>query len=105
MRKERVFLNCKIAKTKGGITALVDGPQELVDLMDGDFFEDNCMSESEKLLPHAPGFYIADVEFWFEQGFFEGYPSPGESDIDFRVSNIRQAPNHNVNQTGNSGSF
>ena len=36
-------------------------------------------------LPDAPGFYKATAEFWFQEGYFEGYPAPGESSFGFAL--------------------
>ena len=37
-------------------------------------------------LPTAPGFYRATAIFWFQEGYFEGYPSPGESSYGFTLN-------------------
>lgn len=36
-------------------------------------------------VPDKPGIYNCRVEFWFEQGYFEGYPANGENDWEFRI--------------------
>lgn len=89
MKKVETFRNCKIAKSARGTVLLIEGPKELTEIMDGDFFEDNCSPDAEKYFPQTSGFYICDVELWFEQGFFEGFPAPGESDRDLLLKNVR----------------
>jgi hypothetical protein len=36
-------------------------------------------------LPTEPGFYKGKAEFWFEQGYFEGYPAPGECSFGWQM--------------------
>ena len=46
-------------------------------------------------LPTAPGFYKARAEFWFQQGYYEGYPAPRESSWGFSLvdcSPVGEAP-------------
>jgi hypothetical protein len=90
MKKELEFPGCILVHTILGTTHLLDGPRDLMDLMDGDCLDDACMDEGRKTLPTDPGVYSATIEYWFQQGYFEGYPAPGESDYDFRLSNLRR---------------
>ena len=90
MKKELEFPGCILVHTISGTTHLLDGPRDLMDLMDGDCLDDACMDEGRKTLPTDPGVYSATIEYWFQQGYFEGYPAPGESDYDFRLSNLRR---------------
>ena len=91
MRKIKTYSDCKIARSFNGLTLLIEGPQELMEVMDGAFFEDNCFEESLETMPKLNGFYIADVEVWYEQGYdSDGYPHNGESDIDLKLINLRE---------------
>ena len=36
-------------------------------------------------LPTAPGVYCCRAEFWFSEGWCDGYPAPGESSWGFNV--------------------
>lgn len=67
-----------------GLTVVVGGPSRLYDLMDSWFFDD-VLSTGE---PTSRGFYVCDVEVWFQQGYFEGYKHDGESEIEFRLVNV-----------------
>ena len=89
MEKIITFLRCIIAISMGGSILLIKGSQLLFDKMDGDFFDDNMTEFEFKKINNPPGVYTCDVEFWFEQGFFEGYPHPGENDWVFKIKNIK----------------
>jgi hypothetical protein len=90
MKLEKTFQNCKIASLKNDMVVLVDGPDELFEIFDGPFVEDNCQKEGEETFPKDPGFYVCDIEFWFQQGYFEGYIAHGESEFDFKAINVRK---------------
>lgn len=98
MHKTHEFDNCLIAIFyDSSMPHLVDGPDELKELMNGSNFADNCIIEHGKgdkddvypTFPTEPGVYLATVEHWFEQGYSEGYRSDGESETTFQVSNAR----------------
>lgn len=55
--------------------------------MDGLCLDDNCPRAT---LPKEPGFYMATLEFWYEAGYFEGYPAPGESSVEIILKNVRK---------------
>ena len=42
-------------------------------------------------LPTAPGFYRATAKFWFQEGYFEGYPAPGESSYGWALQDCTKA--------------
>jgi hypothetical protein len=89
---EKVFCNCVIAKgIDDGRTIIIDALSELLELLDHNDLEDCVMEEGESTFPEHPGVYIADIEFWFKQGYdYEGYPSNSESDWDFRIKKLRK---------------
>lgn len=90
MDKVTEFPNTVIAVTPSDLVVLVDGSPELVKLMDGAIFDDNSFPETLKRFPHEPGVYLVTIEYWFEQGYFEGYKADGESDLDFAPADIRK---------------
>lgn len=90
MQKIKEFPNSLIAITFNELRVLVDGDPELKKMMDGSLFDDNCLGTELPSFPKAPGVYLATVEFWFEQGYYDGYKAPGESDYDFILSNVRK---------------
>jgi hypothetical protein len=88
MEKVKEWPNTIVAVTPGGLHLLVGGDPELIKYMDGDMFEDN--SPDLETFPTEPGVYVGTVEYWFQQGYFEGYPADGESDIEYAFSDYRK---------------
>lgn len=81
------FSGVKIAKLHGdsGLTALVDGPENLIAKMDSYFFDDEQFTGA----PDLVGFYTCDVELWFSQGYSEGYKDDRDNEVEYRLVNVR----------------
>lgn len=92
MKKEREFPNTIIGVSVGGWPFLIEGDPDLIKSMDGSNFEDNTQSPDK--YPKGPGVYICTIEFWFEQGYFEGYKADGESEWDFIPVDVREINLH-----------
>ena len=60
---------------------IIDVPKEIADIFDGIYCDDNSFKD----VPKETGVYICNVEFYFHQGYFEGYKANGESDWEFKV--------------------
>lgn len=91
MKKIAEFPNCIVATgAKAAGTMIITAPEELLSSLDGNMLDDNCLEEGRASLPQQAGVYFATVEIWYEQGYFEGYPAPGESDVDHRLSAVRK---------------
>lgn len=76
MEKVEKYDNVLFAVTPNHrLTVLISGPPELVDKMTGDLFDDNSLPETLNRFPQEPGVYRATIEYWFEQGYFEGVES------------------------------
>ena len=88
MIKKGEFPNTMIGVSLDGWPFLIKGDPELVKLMDGASFADNSQSIEE--FPKKAGVYICTIEFWFEQGYFEGWEAYGESEWDFIPINIKE---------------
>lgn len=65
---------------------IVKYPEEFRHRLDGSFCDDNLFVN----VPKENGVYECDVEYWFSQGYSEGFPADGESDWEFRVVNSKQ---------------
>lgn len=85
MRKVQTHPNCIVAKDADGITSLIAPNPELQKWMDGCCFEGHGAVN----LPKAPGVYRTTIEVWFSQGYSDGYPAPGESDWEFRLTDLQ----------------
>lgn len=60
---------------------IIKYPEEFQHHLDGSFCDDNLFVD----VPKESGVYECDVEYWFSQGFSEGFPAAGESDWEFKV--------------------
>lgn len=80
--------NVLIGVSFTGLRFLIDAPDDLIKFMDGSLFEDN--SQSIDKFPTQPGVYTCSIEYWFDQGYFEGWRTDGESEWDFVPSNIKR---------------
>lgn len=74
------------------IAVAMDGTQVLIAVssehgfISHESFETGPLDESDwSGLPMCPGVYRCACEFWFEQGYFEGYPHDGENCFEYRV--------------------
>lgn len=65
----------------GDVAQVIVAPKDAMVGMDGTFCEDN----SFKNVPTVDGIYLCWVDFYFEQGYFEGYKADGESDWEYIV--------------------
>ena len=87
MYESRGIYDCKILVAKGGDGFLVEAHPEISKGMDGIFLSDNHF----KNVPTEPAIYVCRVEFFFMQGYFEGYRADGESDWYYEIrSAVRQ---------------
>lgn len=69
----------------GDVAQVISAPKDALVGMDGDFCEDNGF----KNVPTEKGLYHCWIEFWFEQGYFEGYKADGESDWEYKIIGIQ----------------
>jgi len=60
---------------------VISAPKDAIVGMDGSFCEDNSFKD----VPEDIGVYLCDVDFYFEQGYCDGYKADGESDWEYRV--------------------
>ena len=60
---------------------IADYPDEIENLIEGYFCEDNWISN----IPTEKGIYECDAKYWFEQGYCDGYPADGESECGFEI--------------------
>jgi len=65
----------------GDVAQVIVAPKDAMVGMDGTFCEDN----SFKNVPTEKGIYLCWIDFYFEQGYFEGYKADGESDWEYKV--------------------
>jgi len=68
-------------------------PRDLHQLITEDWLDGLCIEDNSDFMdgfPNEPGFYAATLEFWHEQGYFEGYPANGENDIYVQLKNLRK---------------
>lgn len=65
----------------GDIAQVLVAPKDAMVGMDGTFCEDN----SFRNIPPECGIYLCDIDFYFEQGYFEGYKADGESDWEYHI--------------------
>ena len=85
------FHDVIVAVSADGAAFLISSTDErLCNFMEeGSLFEDNAEWETMPLFPGEPGIYSMTIEYQFNQGYSEGYPSDGESTWDFIPSNIK----------------
>jgi formate dehydrogenase assembly factor FdhD len=91
MEKIATHKDCPLAVIMEGYAVLIQCPAELEELLVGFALTDECLEAGQKSIPTKAGIYIVDVEVWFEQGYYEGHKSDGESDWDFILKNVREA--------------
>lgn len=60
---------------------VADYPDEIESLIDGYNCDDNYIDN----VPIEKGVYECNAEFWFEQGYCDGYPADGESEWGFKI--------------------
>lgn len=80
--------DCIIATSKD-MSQVIYAPDEAFVGMDGCVCEDNCF----RSIPSEPGIYLCHVDFYFEQGYFDGYEADGESDWEYRITKVEQCYN------------
>ena len=69
----------------GDVAQVIVAPKDAMVGMDGTFCEDN----SFKNVPTQRGIYLCWIEFYFEQGYSDGYKADGESDWEYDVVAIQ----------------
>lgn len=77
--------NIIIAVNRNKDGFLISDDNDIISIMDGEFLSDNNFTN----IPQEPGIYNCDIEYWFSQGYLDGYPCDSESDIEFRIINIK----------------
>lgn len=65
----------------GDVAQVLVAPKDAMVGMDGTFCEDN----SFKNVPTEKGIYLCQIDFYFEQGYSDGYKADGESDWEYRI--------------------
>ena len=69
----------------GDVSQVIVAPKDAMVGMDGTFCEDN----SFKNVPTQRGIYLCDIDFYFEQGYSDGYKADGESDWEYDVVAVK----------------
>jgi hypothetical protein len=64
---------------------VIAAPKDAMVGMDGSFCDDNGFND----VPPEPGIYLCDVDFYFEQGYCDGYRADGESDWEYHVTKAK----------------
>lgn len=80
----------------GNVAQVIVAPRDAMVGMDGTFCEDN----SFKNVPKEKDIYLCDVDFYFEQGYCDGYKADGESDWEYRIT--KAVPLTNLPDVSNS---
>lgn len=65
----------------GDVAQVIVAPKDAMVGMDGTFCEDNGF----KNVPTTKGVYLCEIDFYFEQGYSDGYKADGESDWEYRI--------------------
>ncbi len=79
---EGYLLSQPVIRTSSGFEICPECIKFGLDIMwDGPFCEDNTFYH----VPKIAGVYRCRTEFWFSQGYAEGYPAGGESDWEFKI--------------------
>lgn len=86
MKLERTFDNVILGVSIFGALFVISGPEDLSQVLDGEMIEDNTQSLGK--YPAEPGVYRCSIEYWFEQGYYEGWPANGESEWDLIPINV-----------------
>lgn len=73
----------------GDVAQVIVAPKDAMVGMDGTFCEDNSFNN----VPTEKGIYLCWIEFYFEQGYSEGYKADGESDWEYYVVAIQPLVN------------
>lgn len=61
---------------------IVEAPNDVLQMLDGSCCEDN----SFKKIPQRTGVYLCIVDYYFEQGYCDGYRADDESDWKFVIT-------------------
>lgn len=80
MNLARTFDNVILGVSIFGGAFVINGSEELAKILDGPMIEDNTQSLDK--YPTKPGIYRCSMEYWFEQGYNEGWIAHGESEWD-----------------------
>jgi len=70
-----------LVSTQTGYAYLVEADEEIMKGVDGLLLEDNDFRN----IPEKPGVYLCRVEFFFQQGYSEGYQADGESEWYYEI--------------------
>lgn len=65
----------------GDVAQVIVAPTGAAVGMDGAFCDDNGF----KNVPSEKGIYLCQVDFYFEQGYSDGYEADGESDWEYKI--------------------
>lgn len=62
----------------------------LLENMGGHPVFDGSETDSKNVIQHLqPGIYSATIEFWFQQGYSDGYKADGESEWEFAFVDVK----------------
>lgn len=73
----------------GDVAQVIAAPKDAMVGMDGTFCEDN----SFKNVPTEKGIYLCWIDFYFEQGYYDGYKADGESIWEYDVAEAKPMTN------------
>ena len=90
-KKGSYYMTLAISRVSPETPVILDAPDEIIRFFDGFFCEDNSFKDTWfKAISLEPGIYHCRVDFYFQQGYFEGYQADGESDWEFIVTSAEQ---------------
>lgn len=90
-KKGTYYMTLAISRIDPQTPIILDAPDEIIQFFDGFFCEDNSFNDRWfKSVPLESGVYHCKVNFYFQQGYFEGYIAHGESDWEFVVISAEQ---------------
>ena len=88
MKIDTYYMTLAIPRECPDTPVILDAPDEILQFFDGCFCEDNEFSKWHE--GKEPGIYHCTVDFYFEQGYFEGYKADGESSWEFIVTRVEK---------------
>lgn len=73
----------------GDVAQVIYAPVDAMVGMDGTFCDDNSFIG----VPEKKGIYLCDIDFYFEQGYCDGFKADGESDWEYKIVNVESLIN------------
>jgi hypothetical protein len=71
-----------VVVTQTGSVIIASYPEEIQEYV---IDESEWLSRDEDSRPSKPGVYCCKVRYWFQQGYYEGHPSEGESSFGLEI--------------------